>query len=46
MNLKDLESRFRGELLTAGSEAYEASRKDLELHDRSAARGHRALPYA
>ena len=27
MNLKDLESRFRGEILTAGSEAYETSRK-------------------
>lgn len=27
MNLKGLESRFRGEILTAGSEAYEASRK-------------------
>jgi FAD/FMN-containing dehydrogenase len=27
MNLKDLESRFRGEILTAGSPEYEASRK-------------------
>jgi FAD/FMN-containing dehydrogenase len=27
MNVKDLESRFHGEILTAGSEAYEASRK-------------------
>jgi len=27
MNVKDLETRFRGEILTVGSEAYEASRK-------------------
>jgi FAD/FMN-containing dehydrogenase len=27
MNVKDLERRFRGEILTVGSEAYEASRK-------------------
>jgi hypothetical protein len=27
MNLKDLEKRFRGEILTAGSADYETSRK-------------------